>query len=61
MTVARLMNKLKNLPCKQLDIVMEITTWSRGKVLPIKVQAEIGDVDDGLDCDGGFVYKITEL
>ena len=60
MTVATLIRKLQALSVKQIDIVMEVTTWSRGSNLPVKEQAGIDDVHDGLDCDGGFVYKITE-
>jgi len=61
MTHIELLEILKGLPSNPQRIVTEITRWSRGSNLPIKEQAEISDVDDGLDCDGGFVYKITEL
>ena len=60
MTHVELLKILQRLPPDPQPIVTERTTWLRGSNLPVKEQAEIADVHDGLDCDGGFVYKITE-
>ena len=60
MTVAQLINKAKRLPTLQTDIVFEAWVLQRGSSLPKLEQFQLADIVDGLDCDGGFVYKITE-